>query len=174
MGKNILLFAIIILIGGGIYLVTQNEEAVMPEDSMQVNEESMESSMETEKMMENEASQNMEEMSENDSMSASHGSYEAYAQEKIAKAADSGDVVLFFRASWCPTCRALDAHIKENLSAIPSGLTILDVDYDNSSALKQKYGVTYQHTLVQVDSDGNLIKKWNGSRTLASLIKEVE
>jgi len=101
------------------------------------------------------------------------GSYESYAASKLALA-EKGDVVLFFRASWCPTCKTLDANIKSNLSAIPAGLTILDVDYDNSSALKQKYGVTYQHTFVQVDAQGNLIKKWSGSPTLAALIKEVQ
>lgn len=100
------------------------------------------------------------------------GTYEAYAPEKLAMA-NEGDVVLFFRASWCPTCKALDANIRGNLSAIPRSLTILDVDYDNSTALKQKYGVTYQHTLVQVDANGNLIKKWSGSPTLAALAGEV-
>ncbi|MEK7564045.1 MAG: hypothetical protein AAB510_00550 [Patescibacteria group bacterium] len=59
------------------------------------------------------------------------------------------------------------------MSKIPSDLSILDVDYDNSSDLKKKYGVTYQHTFVQVDKDGNMIKKWNGSPTLAKLVSEV-
>ncbi|MEK7105918.1 MAG: thioredoxin family protein [Patescibacteria group bacterium] len=101
------------------------------------------------------------------------GTYEPYADSKISKAV-TGDVVLFFRASWCPTCRSLDKDIKENLSNIPSTLTILDVDYDNSTALKQKYGVTYQHTLVQVDKDGNLIKKWSGSPDLDALVSQVQ
>ena len=102
------------------------------------------------------------------------GSYEAYAPEKVALASATHDVVLFFRASWCPTCRAVDADIKANLSKIPSSLAILDVNYDNSTALKQKYGVTYQHTFVQVDKDGNLIKKWSGSPTLSALVVEVK
>ena len=102
------------------------------------------------------------------------GSYESYAPEKIALASATHDVVLFFRASWCPICRALDADIKANLSKIPESLAILDVNYDNSTALKQKYGVTYQHTFVQVDKDGNLIKKWNGSPTLSALVSEVK
>lgn len=102
------------------------------------------------------------------------GSYEVYMAEKVALASATDDTVLFFRASWCPTCRALDIDIKANLSKIPSSLTILDVNYDDSTALKQKYGVTYQHTFVQVDKDGNLIKKWSGSSTLASLIAEVK
>ena len=101
------------------------------------------------------------------------GSYESYSAEKIAKAA-TGDVVLFFRASWCPTCRTVDADIRANLKNIPFDLTILDVDYDNSTSLKQKYGVTYQHTFVQVDAQGTLIKKWSGSPTLSALVAEVK
>ncbi len=101
------------------------------------------------------------------------GTYENYATSKLANAA-TGNVVLFFRASWCPTCRTLDTDLKNNLKNIPENLTILDVDYDNSTALKQKYGVTYQHTLVQVDKDGNLIKKWSGNSTLASLVGQIK
>ena len=102
------------------------------------------------------------------------GSYEAYAPEKVMLASATHDVVLFFRASWCPTCRAVDADIKANLSKIPSDLAILDVNYDNSSELKKKYGVTYQHTFVQVDKDGNMIKKWSGSPTLSALVAEIK
>jgi len=101
------------------------------------------------------------------------GSYEVYAPEKLAKA-NLGNVVLFFRAVWCPTCKAVDEDIRAHLSAIPAGLTILDVDYDKSTALKQKYGVTYQHTFVQVKADGTLIKKWSGSPTLSALSAEVQ
>ena len=101
------------------------------------------------------------------------GSYEAYAPEKLAQAA-TGDVVLFFRANWCPTCRSLDADIKTNMKNIPEDLTILDVDYDTSTELKKKYGITYQHTLVQVDQNGTMIKKWMGSPTLAAFVAEVK
>jgi thiol-disulfide isomerase/thioredoxin len=101
------------------------------------------------------------------------GSYETYASEKLAKA-NTGEVVLFFRASWCPTCRAVDADIRAHLGSIPADLVILDVNYDDSMALKQKYGVTYQHTFVQVKADGSLIKKWSGSPTLAALVAEVQ
>ncbi len=102
------------------------------------------------------------------------GSYEAYSPEKIALASVKGNVVLNFSAAWCPMCRALEADINANLSNIPSNLTILKVDYDNSTDLKKKYGVTYQHTLVQVDKDGTLIKKWMGSPTLAVFVAEVK
>ena len=101
------------------------------------------------------------------------GSYEAYSPEKLARA-ETGDVVLFFHASWCPTCRGLNADIEKNLSAIPSEVSILKIDYDTATELKKKYGVTYQHTLVQVAADGTLIKKWSGSPTLASLAAQIQ
>lgn len=101
------------------------------------------------------------------------GTYETYSVENLARA-NTGKVVLFFRASWCPTCRAVDADIHANLNSIPDNVTILDVNYDNSTDLKRKYGVTYQHTFVQVDANGNQIAKWSGSPTLASLLGKVK
>ncbi|MCA9364029.1 thioredoxin family protein [Candidatus Kaiserbacteria bacterium] len=101
------------------------------------------------------------------------GSYEAYSPEKLG-GAENGDVVLFFRAGWCPTCQAVDADIRAHLDDIPSDLTILDVNYDDSDDLKRKYGVVYQHTFVQVDAAGNMLKKWSGSPTLAALVGQVE
>ncbi|MFM2374443.1 MAG: hypothetical protein RLZZ234_438 [Candidatus Parcubacteria bacterium] len=108
-----------------------------------------------------------------DAMMMKHGSYEAYAASKLAMA-NSGKVVLFFRASWCPSCKTLDANIKNNAMNIPANLTILDVNYDDSAELKKKYGVTYQHTLVQVDASGNLITKWSGSPTLADIVAKAK
>lgn len=110
---------------------------------------------------------------DDDSMMMTKGSYEAYSPEKLAWAND-GKVVLFFKASWCPTCRAVDADIKANLSNIPEGTHILTIDYDNSTDLKKKYGVTYQHTFVEVDSSGNMLAKWSGSPTLAELVKNIK
>lgn len=102
------------------------------------------------------------------------GSYEAFAAEKIASKSAVGHVVLYFHANWCPTCRALDADIMAHLKDIPANLTILKVDYDNSVELKKKYGVTYQHTMVEVDANGTLIKKWAGSPKLADLLMQVK
>lgn len=102
-----------------------------------------------------------------------HSGYEAYAPEKLAYA-KTGKVVLFFRASWCPTCHALDADLKESLKDLPKDLTILDVNYDTETALKQKYGVTSQHTLVQVDAAGNQITKWSGGLTLETVLAQVK
>jgi thiol-disulfide isomerase/thioredoxin len=104
---------------------------------------------------------------------AKTGSYEVYEASKLARA-ETGDVVLFFHASWCPSCRALNSSIESNLRSIPLGVTILKTDYDKETELKKKYGVTYQHTLVQVDKDGNMIKKWSGGSTLDNLLSQIQ
>lgn len=148
------------------------EDKQMAEDKAMKEKEAMmkADTAETDSMMKKDETSMMD---KGDTMMKA-GSYESYAPEKVTLASATHDVVLFFRASWCPTCRAVDADIKANISKIPGSLAILDVDYDNSASLKQKYGVTYQHTFVQVDKDGNLIKKWSGSPTLAALVAEVK
>jgi len=108
-----------------------------------------------------------------EAVEAGAGSYEAYSPQKIAMA-ETGEVVLFFHASWCPSCRALNTDIENNVGAIPAGVTILKTDYDKESELKKKYGVTTQHTLVQVDKDGNLINKWSGGSKLDNLLSQVQ
>lgn len=100
------------------------------------------------------------------------GSFETYSAEQVAAA--PGDVVIFFHASWCPSCRALSTNIEENVASIPAGTTILKADFDTETELKKKYGVTTQHTLVQIDKDGTLIKKWSGGSRLTNLLSEME
>ena len=84
----------------------------------------------------------------------------------------ASDVVLFFNASWCSTCKEARENLEAAPAAIPAGLTIVKVDYDDSDELKQKYGVTVQHTFVQVDADGNELAKWNGSVTADEIAKQ--
>lgn len=69
--------------------------------------------------------------------------------------ATAGPKALFFHASWCPKCRALD----EDLLAegAPDGLTVFKVDYDSRTDLRQQYGVTLQTTIVFVDDAGGKI-----------------
>ena len=38
-------------------------------------------------------------------------------------------------------------------------------DYDTTKDLQKKYGVTYQHTFVQIDSSGKALATWNGGGT---------
>jgi len=109
----------------------------------------------------------------NDVSQGQAGRYESYDESKLSLAA-TGNVVLFFKADWCSTCRALDADIRRNLTSIPSDVTILRLNYDKELTLRRKYGVTTQHTLVQVDSAGTMLGKWVGSMTLAEVIKRVQ
>ncbi len=70
--------------------------------------------------------------------------------------------VYFFFAPWCPTCVPTDKEFQANLGKIPEDIVLFRTDYDSSTELKKQYGITYQHTFVQVDEDGNAVKKWNG------------
>lgn len=83
------------------------------------------------------------------------GDYLDYYDGAIAET--PGLKVLFFHASWCPKCRALDEDIEAN--AIPTGMTIFKVDFDTATDLRQQYGVTLQTTIVYVDDDGELLTK---------------
>ncbi|MEK7472312.1 MAG: thioredoxin family protein [Patescibacteria group bacterium] len=69
-----------------------------------------------------------------------------------------GTKVLFFYAPWCPQCRELDESIKAG--EVPSGVTIIKVDYDSNQSLRSRYGVTIQTTLVQISGAGDLVKKY--------------
>lgn len=99
---------------------------------------------------------------------AEGGIYLPYTSTAVAQA--KGNVVLFFHASWCPTCVAANKDIEAHLKDIPKNLTILKVNYDEATDLKKLYEVTGQHTFVQVDNSGKLIKKWRGGSTLSEVI----
>ena len=84
------------------------------------------------------------------------GVYIDYSEAALADA--KGARLLFFHAPWCPQCRELDASIRS--STLPDDLTILKVDYDTNQSLRQKYGVTLQTTVVQVDGAGKKVKSF--------------
>lgn len=165
MNKIIIMAIGALIIVGGAYAYLGGQKEVVMGDEQEV--------MEKETVMMDKAEEVTTVMSDDDGSMMKVGSYEAYSPDKIARAAD-GDVVLFFHASWCPSCRGLSANIEANMKSIPGKVTILKVDYDKEVELKKKYGVTYQHTLVQVDKDGNQIKKWSGSDSLEKVLAEIQ
>jgi len=75
--------------------------------------------------------------------------------------AAGGPVVLFFAADWCPTCIAALRDINANGGEL-GAITVVIVDYDKAGELKSRYGVTSQHTFVQIDSKGTRLAAWNG------------
>jgi thiol-disulfide isomerase/thioredoxin len=100
---------------------------------------------------------------------AKKGEYKPYSTNDLAFAKDGNHVVIFFNASWCPTCQSTVKNINSNLDTISPNLHILSADYDKETSLKQKYGVTTQHTFVEVDASGNLIKKASGLGTVDAI-----
>ena len=57
-------------------------------------------------------------------------------------------VAVHFRADWCPTCRAQDK-VLQSLKAEPGlDLTVLSANYDTEKALKRRFKVNAQSTLV--------------------------
>ncbi len=89
----------------------------------------------------------------------SEGRYTDYSAENVANQ-EYSQTIVFFYAPWCPECRAFKKAITEN--SIPDGVQILETDFDSSTDLKKKYGVTQQTTFVRVNSAGELQKKWPG------------
>lgn len=102
-----------------------------------------------------------------------HGAYVAYNDTTLDSLGENG-AVLFFHAQWCPTCKAADNAIADQEENIPENLTIVKVDYDTQTELKKQYGVTTQHTFVQVDQNGELTKKWLGSRSVAEVVAQIQ
>lgn len=91
------------------------------------------------------------------------GRFADYSEKNLQVGEDCpaySETILFFHAPWCPECRGFEKAIARD--DIPAGVQILKVDYDSSTDLKKKYGVTIQSTFVSVDSDGNKLKLWSG------------
>jgi len=96
-----------------------------------------------------------------------------YTDYDSALLGQTENTVLFFHASWCPSCRAADAALL-NEDFAQSDITLLKVDFDTARDLRKKYGVTGQHTFVQVDKDGELITKWSGGTNLDGIIDKLK
>lgn len=92
---------------------------------------------------------------------AAEYNYRPYSVGEFEEEADSKRV-LFFYATWCPSCKMADADILSQIEEIPDDVVIYKVDYDTETELKEKYAVTYQHTFVWVDAEGNALALWNG------------
>lgn len=88
--------------------------------------------------------------------------YYEYSDENLNMSSKNGKSVLFFATNWCSTCTELDRELIEESEKLNEDITILKVDFDKSTELKKKYNITVQHSLVQVDENGNEIAKWIG------------
>ena len=104
-------------------------------------------------------------------MQKKESGYQTYTPELVESALKiKQKVVLFFAASWCPSCKALDVAIRSDLGSIPADSLIVKINYDTSTALKQKYGVVTQHTTVVLNSDGQEKSKKIGAKTIGETL----
>ena len=143
------------------------DQAASNESNKMMNEEPSEKEtiMDNEHNVANDGTSENEMMIDDEPMDA--GKYVEFNQEVMDQTSNTRRV-LFFYASWCTTCRPADANLKANIDKIPSDVTVIRVNYqdpktdETEKELAKKYAVTYQHTFVQIDSEGKEITRWNG------------
>ena len=156
------------------YSVENKADTMMAEKISENNGESLPASedamMESEAMVESTDSMEPTEAMTDDSMMAESSGYVEYSESAYAEA-EGKQRVLFFHASWCPTCKIANAELLDRLADIPEDVVVFKVDYDTETELKDTYGVTYQHTFVLVDDDDQAVTKWNGGGVDAILNK---
>lgn len=164
MNKGLIIGLLIVLgLGGYIFLGGNAKDQEMMENKVEekMEKSAVDSGALEEVMEEKEVMESDEGMMEEDGMMAKAGEYKEY-DEKIFIADSDMKRVYFFYADWCSTCRPLDVEISKRKEEIPEGVVIYKTDYDTETTLKQKYGITYQHTFVQVDENGEEVVKWTG------------
>ncbi|MDA1080044.1 MAG: thioredoxin family protein [bacterium] len=104
--------------------------------------------------------------------------YVFFSPEALAAAVDKRRV-LFFYAEWCPTCAPADKDFQANASKLPADVVVVRVNHNDDNtdaaekALAKEYGVTYQHTYVQIDAAGKKVATWNGGK-LAELLENIK
>lgn len=187
MNKQVIagIIAAIVIIGGiALYANNQKQQRLAAEQQRMEQEKMEADKMKGEAMMEKtddammkkegEAMEGDAMKKEDGAMMKKEGAYRDYSTATVAAEQKTGNkVVLFFHATWCPDCKAADAAFKATPSLIPAGITVLKTDYDSNAELKKKYGVTYQHTFVQIDNSGNKVTSWV-SGDVALLTKNVK
>ena len=141
------------------YLMSMKKDAMMADDTMMKKDTEM---MKDDTMMKKEDTM----------MKKESGMYKTYSESAVTGDLAAGkSVYLFFHASWCPGCRALDTAISGDLMSIPAGSVIYKVDYDTETALRAKHGVTMQHTVVKLNADGTTMKKIVAPKKVMDIVK---
>lgn len=143
---------------------TKKEMEAMEKDHMMMSG-SMEKPMMDDKMM-----SGTDMMKKDESAMMKPTGYITYDATKVSEALKAGQkVVLFFHATWCPSCKALDKAIMGD--TVPADTLIVKVDYDTSEALKKEYRVASQHTTVMLSADGSEKSKKLGARSLVEVLQ---
>ncbi|MBP9759624.1 hypothetical protein KBD45_08080 [Candidatus Dojkabacteria bacterium] len=101
-----------------------------------------------------------------------NGVYDLYDDELI-KTAEDKQIVLFFSADWCAECNNLDNDILTNKDKIPQNVIIMKVEYDVRKDLKDKYKVTKENSLIEINSAEEKLKDIGTKKTLSEILKSI-
>jgi thiol-disulfide isomerase/thioredoxin len=71
--------------------------------------------------------------------------------------------LLFFHASWCGSCKAKDEVLTGFYEEGSYPVSTYKIDFDTAEALKAKYGISSQDTVVLVDGTGKAIETIMGA-----------
>ncbi len=158
--KIVIAISLILLVSIGAFLLLQKEGKAPAASEADANSTA--------------SSENKVGQDEGDPALVAEGRYTNYSETELANSSYNQTIV-FFYAPWCPECRAFKTTINEG--QIPNRVQILETDFDSSTNLKKKYGVTLQSTFVRVDGSGNLQKKWVGygkDKSLATILENLK
>ncbi len=161
MNKNIVIGIVVILtiFGAGMFSANQQSQ----------NPKSVETAQKGSSSRQDSAEQGSSTSSQNQNLD-NNSKYIEYSRQAFDQAKGSRRV-LYFYASWCPTCRIADPDLSTNSNKFPEDVIVLRVNYNDPDTdqeekdLAKKYAITYQHTFVQIDGSGNEVTKWNGGKT---------
>jgi len=162
MNRNgvIIIVVIIIMAGGGIFLLSSSDRSATPDQNGSKNSASIST--------QSDAPTGESAQSLTDDRDEKAGSrYVEYSKTAFDQAANTRRVMYFY-ATWCPSCKAANADFLSNSEMIPEDVIVIRTNYNDSDTdqnekdLARKYGITYQHTFVQIDGQGNEVTTWNG------------
>ncbi len=150
--------ALVLVVTGGLYI--SNQQSQKAGEAKMAQEEAV--------MVKNDPSAGggQDKMEKKDSASR----YVVYSKSAYDSASGKRRV-LYFYATWCPSCKIANEDFTANPHKIPEDMIVLRVNYNDPDTdqeekdLAKKYGITYQHTFVQIDTQGKEITKWNGGQT---------
>ena len=158
----------VLVVGGFLFFQQSSQKNAMmqkEESMMEVDQNQQETTMQKEEEMMKEETKDEDSMMKKDGMAEDR--YVEYSKTAFENASQ-GRRVLFFYASWCPTCIPADKSISDNMKSLPADMTVIRVNYNDPETdqeekdLAKLYGITYQHTFVQIDEMGKEVTKWNG------------
>ncbi|MEK7255323.1 MAG: thioredoxin family protein [Bacteroidota bacterium] len=107
--------------------------------------------------------------------------FEPFTKEKYEAAKASGKTIfLEFYANWCPICASQKPKLEQGFGELKNqSLVGFQVNYkDNETdadelALARKFGITYQHTHVLIDSGENVLLRSSESWSKEDVVQKL-